>query len=302
MVAPASPALTTATYDAIARKLGSLGFNVVFGAHARESLGFLAGADGHRLADINEVFRSPSVRAIVCVRGGYGVGRILGSIDFAALRLHPKILIGCSDITALLCGVALESNLVCFHGPTGQALSEQDCPEFTVDSLLRAITSHTVSPGSIRSGLDESLLSIETINSGDASGRLIGGNLVTLISLIGTRFLPSFDDSILFLEDVGETPFRIDRYLTQLLSLGLLQNVRGFALGTFERCAYRPEEAHLKQTLRDVIIDRLGPLGKPIVLGLPFGHGHRNATIPVGVQATLSGSRGDLLIDEPAVA
>jgi muramoyltetrapeptide carboxypeptidase len=105
----------------------------------------------------------------------------------------------------------------------------------------------------------------------------------------------------LFLEDVGETPFRIDRYLTQLLSLGLLQKVRGFALGTFERCSYRPEEAHLKQTLRDVIIDRLSPLGKPIVLGLPFGHGQRNATIPVGIKATLSGSHGDLIIDEPAV-
>jgi muramoyltetrapeptide carboxypeptidase len=143
--------------------------------------------------------------------------------------------------------------------------------------------------------------SIEVINSGDASGPLIGGNLATLVSLIGTKFLPSFDDSILFLEDVGETPFRIDRYLTQFLSLGLLNRVRGFALGTFERCSYRPEEAHLKQSLRDVIIDRLGPLGKPIVMGLPFGHSQYNATLPIGVQATLSGTHGELSIDEPAV-
>jgi muramoyltetrapeptide carboxypeptidase len=302
VIAPASPALSSQTYDRIPQKLGALGYNVVFGAHARESLGFLAGADSHRLLDINDVFRSPSVRAILCVRGGYGSGRILHSIDFTALKARPKILVGCSDITALLCGVALESNVVCFHGPTAQALSEENCPTFTVQSLLKTITGHAVAPGLLSSGLGDSRSSIDVINSGDATGPLIGGNLVTLVSLIGTKFFPSFDDSILFLEDVGETPFRIDRYLTQFLSLGLLDRVRGFALGTFERCSYRPEEAHLKQSLRDVIIDRLRPLGKPIVLGLPFGHSQHNATLPIGVLATLSGSRGELIIEEPAVS
>ncbi len=302
VIAPASPAIDRGTYDAIPRKLNDLGYNVVFGAHARESLGFLAGSDNHRLLDINDVFRSPSVRAIVCVRGGYGTGRILHSIDFAGLKAHPKILVGCSDITALLCGAAIESQVVCFHGPTAQALSEDNCPVFTVQSLLKTITSYVTAPGSLLSGLNESKSSIEVINSGDATGPLVGGNLVTLISLIGTKFMPNFDDSILFLEDIGETPFRIDRYLTQFLSLGLLDRVRGFALGTFERCSYRPEEAHLKQSLRDVIIDRLSSLGKPIVLGLPFGHTHLNATLPIGVQATLSGNRGDLIIEEPAVS
>jgi muramoyltetrapeptide carboxypeptidase len=302
IIAPASPALTSETYDAIPRKLNSLGYNVVYGAHAKESLGFLAGPDHHRLLDINEVFRSPSVRAILCVRGGYGTGRILHSIDFAGLKTHPKILVGCSDITALLCGASLESHVVCFHGPTAQALSEEDCPAFTIQSLLRTITSNVTAPGSIASGLADTARSVEVINTGEATGPLVGGNLVTLVSLIGTPFMPSFDDSILCLEDVGETPFRIDRYLTQFLTLGLLDKVRGFALGTFERCSYRPEEAHLKQSLRDVIIDRLKPLGKPIVMGLPFGHARLNATLPIGVQATLSGNRGDLIIEESAVA
>ena len=274
----------------------------MFGAHAKESLGFLAGSDKHRLLDINDVFSSPSVRAILCVRGGYGTGRILHSIDFAGLKAHPKILVGCSDITALLCGATLESQVVSFHGPTAQALSEESCPVFTVQSLLKTITSHATAPGSIASGLEDAMTSVEVINSGEATGPLIGGNLVTLVSLIGTQFMPSFDDSILFLEDVGETPFRIDRYLTQFLSLGLLDKVRGFALGTFERCSYRSEEAHLKQSLRDVIIDRLGSLGKPIVMGLPFGHTHHNATLPIGVQATLSGNRAELIIEESAVA
>ncbi|MEY4701708.1 MAG: hypothetical protein RL326_1895 [Pseudomonadota bacterium] len=302
VIAPASPALAHETYDAIPRKLNALGYNVVFGAHAKESLGFLAGSDNHRLLDVNDVFRSPSVKAILCVRGGYGTGRILHSIDFAGLKSHPKILVGCSDITTLLCGAALESHVVCFHGPTAQALSEEDCPAFTVQSLLKTITDHSTAPGSIASGLKDSSTSVDVINSGEATGPLVGGNLVTLVSLLGTPFMPSFDDSILFLEDIGETPFRIDRYLTQFLSLGLLDRVRGFALGTFERCSYRPEEAHLKQSLKDVIIDRLGSLGKPIVLGLPFGHTRLNATVPIGVQATVSGNRGDLIIEEAAVS
>lgn len=302
VIAPGSPALSAETYKAIPQALQSLGFNVVFGAHAKESLGFLAGPDSHRLQDINEVFRSPSVRAVVCIRGGYGTGRILSGVDFPALTANPKIIIGCSDITALLCGVATESRVVCFHGPTAQALSDENCPDFTIQSLVRSITNPVSAGGCIRTGLNSSQISIDVIQSGEASGPLVGGNLVTLVSLIGSKFMPSFDDAILFLEDVGETPFRIDRYLTQFLSLGLLDKVRGFALGTFERCAYRPEEAHLKQSLRDVVIDRLAPLGKPIVLGLPFGHGPLNATLPIGVMATLSGSRGDLLIEEPAVS
>jgi muramoyltetrapeptide carboxypeptidase len=236
------------------------------------------------------------------VRGGYGTGRILHSVNFAGLKTHPKILVGCSDITALLCGAALEAQVVCFHGPTAQALSDENCPTFTVQSLLKTITSQATAAGSLASGVGDSQGLIEVINTGEATGPLIGGNLVTLMSLIGTKFMPSFDDSILFLEDVGETPFRIDRYLTQCLSLGLLDKVRGFALGRFERCSYRPEEAHLKQSLRDVVIDRLSPLGKPIVMGLPFGHTPLNATLPIGVQATLSGSRGDLLIEEAAVS
>jgi muramoyltetrapeptide carboxypeptidase len=121
------------------------------------------------------------------------------------------------------------------------------------------------------------------------------------MSSIGTPFFPSFDDAIVFLEDIGETPFRVDRNLTHLLNIGALDRVRGFALGVFERCAYRPEEAALKQTLRDVVIDRLAPLSKPIVLGLPFGHTAYNSTIPAGVAATLDADQADLLIEELAV-
>jgi muramoyltetrapeptide carboxypeptidase len=129
----------------------------------------------------------------------------------------------------------------------------------------------------------------------------VGGNLSIINSLIGTPFLPSLAGSILCLEDVGETPFRIDRTLTHLLNVGLFNGVKGFALGTFDKCAYKPQDAESLQSLRDVVIDRLRPLKKPIVLCLPFGHIPHNATLPLGATATLDARRGELIIEEPGV-
>jgi muramoyltetrapeptide carboxypeptidase len=129
--------------------------------------------------------------------------------------------------------------------------------------------------------------------------------LAVLCSLIGTPFFPSLANKILFFEDIGETPFRIDRNLTHLLSLGLLNSVAGFALGLFKDCAYRPpkpgETIEYRQDLKDVITERLRPLGKPIVMGLPFGHVPFNATVPLGALATLDGTKGDLIIEESSV-
>jgi muramoyltetrapeptide carboxypeptidase len=174
-------------------------------------------------------------------------------------------------------------------------------PEYTMTSLLHRLSGGDSSAGSILLGYPHAKQSVDVLYRGRATGRLIGGNLSILLSLLGTRFLPSFDGSILCLEDVNEPPFRIDRALTQLLNLGLLQSVQGFALGIFEGCAYRAEEAVRKQTLRDVILDRLKPLKKPIVMGLPFGHVPYNTTLPFGALATLDAHRGDLILEESGV-
>ncbi len=272
-----------------------------FGEHAKDTLGFLAGSDRARLADFNRGLRSKRVRAILCIRGGYGTGRIINGIDFAALQRDPKIIVGCSDLTTILSGASSQSRVISFHGPTVQSLMDSQCPAFTSKALFNQISGAKEAIGSILSDYPDAKKTVDGIGKGRTTGRLLGGNLSIILSLIGTPFLPSFDRSILCLEDVGEPPFRIDRALTQLLNLGLLQKVQGFALGIFDRCSYRPEEARHKQTLRDVILDRLRPLKKPIVMGLPFGHVPYNSTLPFGAHATLDATKGDLLFEEIGV-
>lgn len=301
IIAPGSPPKSLDIIDAATKRLSDAGFNVQVGTYAREKHGFLAGLDSQRLSDLSQALASPTIKAIFCIRGGYGSGRLIHAVPFDQLKRHPKIFVGSSDLTTLLYGCALDGDSVCFHGPTLQSLVEASCPDYTWRSFINTITGHPDAVGSILAG-DKPTKPIEVLNPGVASGHLLGGNLSTLLSILGTKFFPSFDDSIIFLEDVSEAPFRIDRYLTQLINLGAFQRVRGFALGRFEQCEYSGQDARIKQTLRDVIIDRLVPLGKPIVLGLPFGHTEYNATIPIGVQATLDANQGDLIIADSGVA
>lgn len=302
LVSPASPANSAGLSNKVVARFAQLGWTTNVAQHAEERLGFLAGTDQQRLSDINSAFGSASTQAIVCTRGGYGSGRIIKSVAFNELANRPKIFLGSSDLTTIINGCLIEAGTTALHGPTMESLFAESTPDFTWNSLLFQLTGDQRALGSICAACPKEHLRAEGIHKGRASGKLVGGNLAVLMSSIGTKFSPSFDDAIVFLEDVGETPFRIDRNLTHLLNIGALDRARGFALGVFERCAYKPEEAHLKQTLRDVIIDRLTPLGKPIVLGLPFGHTTYNSTIPVGVLATIDADQADLFIEELAVA
>jgi muramoyltetrapeptide carboxypeptidase len=302
LISPGSPAHSPDLASRVIERFAQLGFQVSVAPNANERLGFLAGTDGQRLSDINGAFSSDIFQAIVCTRGGYGSGRIIQSVNFLELNKHPKLFVGSSDLTTIINGCILEAGVTALHGPTMESLLDPSTPSFTVNSLISHITGDQQALGSICAKCPKEHLRAEGIHKGRATGKLVGGNLAVIMSTIGTPFFPSFEDAIVFFEDVGETPFRVDRNLTQLLNLGVLEKVRGFALGTFERCAYRPEEATLKQTLRDVVIDRLAPLQKPIVLGLPFGHTAYNCTIPVGVSATLDANQADLIIEELAVA
>ncbi len=302
LISPASPANSSGLSSKVTERFAQYGWSTVVAPHADKRLGFLAGSDQQRLSDINKAFSSDSAQAIVCTRGGYGCGRIIRSVAFNELTRHPKIFLGSSDLTTIINGCLLVSNLTALHGPTMESLLAEDTPEFTRNSLVYHLTGDQRALGSICAACPREHLRAEAITQGHATGRLVGGNLAVLMSSLGTGFFPSFDEAIMFLEDVGETPFRIDRNLTHLLNIGALDKVRGFALGVFERCSYKPEEVALKQSLRDIIIDRLAPLKKPIVLGLPFGHTLYNSTIPVGVSATLDAEKADLFIEELAVA
>ena len=301
VVAPASPATAPANVDLILKRIDQLGFKPRLAPHARDRHGYLAGSDRDRAADLMRVFLDPKIQAVFCVRGGYGTARLLPLLDFDALRRHPKIFVGCSDITSLLCALLKKAELLSFHGP----MLQSDClkpapPEFTRQRCWQTLM-HPVAPGSICQGYEKS--TVRVLRKGTVSGQLIGGNLSVLCASVGTPWEPVFRKRILFFEDVAEAPYRIDRMLTHLLNAGLLGQVAGIAVGVNHNCvdSKAAQSREYRQTVDDVLEERLLPLKVPVVTGLPFGHGPHNATLPLGGRATLDAVTGDLILTEAAV-
>jgi muramoyltetrapeptide carboxypeptidase len=251
---------------------------------ARE--GYLAGDDGLRLADLNAALADDSVDAIWCIRGGYGVMRILETVDYAALRRRPKPIIGYSDITALHAAVATRCEVVTFHGPTARGVLST----FSRRSLESALS------GADSCGVAENA---ETLHSGRARGRLVGGNLALLCALSGTPFAPSYDDAILVVEDVNEPVYRIDRMLTQLRLAGVLAKCRGLIFGQFTDIpSDSPEESLGSRTLEDILGEVADAFRIPCVAGAPVGHVADQWTLPLGANAELDADARALRILE----
>lgn len=301
IVAPASAPPDPENIDRSVAVLERLGFKAKLAQNVRQRLGFLAGNDRERAKDLMQMFTDRKVKAILCVRGGYGTSRLLSLLDYQAIRSNPKIFIGYSDITSLHCALLVKSDLVSFHGPMlNSDFIQKDMPHFTLEGFLRTLMKPSA-PGSICSGYRRKTVTV--LRRGVASGPLVGGNLSLLCGSLGTPYQPSFKDSVFFFEDVDEPPYRVDRMLTQLLNAGLLQQVAGIAIGINAGCKdpKAKNDREYRQTVEDVFKERLLPLKVPIVAGLPFGHIPLNATLPVGVQVTLDARKGDLLITQPAV-
>jgi len=317
VIAPASAPPDPKAVDRSVAVLESLGFKTKLARNVRKRWGFLAGTDRERASDLMQMFTARAVNAILCIRGGYGTARLLPLLDYQTIRANPKIFIGYSDITSLHCAFLRRSNLISFHGPMlNSDFIKDDFPDFTLQSFLRTLK-RPIPAGSIcgreagssvqgskhrvRSRAFNS--SVTVLRAGSASGPLIGGNLSILCASLGTPWQPSFNNKILFFEDLDEVPYRFDRMLTQLLNAGQLQNVAGIAIGINANCfdprAKKTNE--YRQTCEDVFRERLLPLKVPIIAGLPFGHVPMNATLPIGVRATLDGVKGDLIIEEAAV-
>lgn len=301
LVAPASAPPDWKKVKRGIESLESLGYRIKLGKHARQRFGFLAGDDRQRASDLMSLFADRGVRAIMCLRGGYGTARLLDRLDYGVIRHHPKIFIGYSDITSLHCAFLNEAQLVSFHGPMlNSDFAEPSMPQFTTESFLRTLGSPTAG-GDIACGYRKR--TVRTLCGGIARGRLIGGNLSLLTTTLGTRWQPEFRGRILFFEDLSEQPYRFDRMLTHLLNAGVLQQVAGIAIG-LNHDGERRERARRKeyqQSLEDVIRDRLLPLRIPLVTGLPFGHVPHNATLPIGLLAELNADAGTLSILEAAV-
>ena len=301
IVSPASAPPDPRNIDRSIAAIERLGFKPKLATNARKRWGFLAGDDRSRARDLMTMFTDRKVKAIICVRGGYGTARLLSLLDYARIRRNPKIFVGFSDITSLHCALLNKANLVSFHGPMlNSDFIKPDMPEFTRQSFLRTLMKANAS-GSFCQGYKKS--SVEILRRGVASGRLIGGNLSLLCTTIGTPYQPSFRRAILFLEDLDEVPYRFDRMLTHLLNAGLLQQVSGVAVGINANCSdpHAAKSKEYRQSLEDVLRDRLLPLRVPVVTNLPFGHVPFNGTLPFGLRATLDAVKGDLLINEPAV-
>ncbi len=306
IVAPASAPPDPANIERGIERLEELGFRTKPAPNLRKRWGFLAGSDRERAGDLMKMFGAPEVKAILCMRGGYGTGRLLSRLDYGFIRQNPKIFVGYSDITALHCALLTKAGLVSFHGPMANSdLASPQVPEFTLLGFFRTLM-NAAAPGSVCQGLKQK--TVKVVRRGVASGPLLGGNLSLLCTTLATPYQPTFRGKILLLEDVDEVPFRFDRMLTHLLNAGVLQEVAGIAVGTNSNCGERrksasraPKRQEYRQTVEDVLKERLRPLGVPVVTGLPFGHISGIATLPLGVRATLDGNKGDLAVTEAAV-
>lgn len=302
IVAPASPPRIPEMVDRALAAVERLGYRGRLGRHVRNRHGFLAGSDEERAEDLMRMFLDDEVRAIFCLRGGYGSGRLLHLLDYKCIQNHPKIFVGYSDLTALQVALATRAGLGVFHGPTlDSTFIGQDRQSFSVRRLLQTISNPE--PAGSLAGMERGG-AVRVLRGGVAQGRLMGGNLAVWCGLIGTGFLPSLEGAVFFFEEVNEAPYRIDRFLTQLVLGRHLDKVAGIAVGHCRGCepTQDQEECDYQQSLDDVLRDRLLPLGVPVIAGLPFGHASNNATLPFGCMATLDGEGGDLKIDEPAVA
>jgi muramoyltetrapeptide carboxypeptidase len=247
--------------------------------------GYLAGLDDARLSGLNGALRDPKVRAVICTRGGYGAQRIVDSLDSAALRDDPKLLVGFSDITALQLAVWRHAKLASVYAPMA-AWSAERTGAASAESLRTAIM--TAGDCVLYARPDEETSGVR-VDGRPVTGTLIGGNLCMIASTIGTPDMPSLRDAILLIEDVDEPPYKVDRMLTQLRRSGALDGIVGVAVGQFTRCS-----DNWPTTIVDVLLDRLGDLGVPVLGGLPVGHGRDQLSVPVGVPATLDVGAGTL--------
>lgn len=302
VIAPASRSAKPSLVKNGVRVLESLGFRVRCGQHLTKRHGYLAGTDEERLADLEAMFADPAVAGIVCLRGGYGSGRLLRRLDFDIVRNHPKVFVGYSDITSLHIAIYQTTGLVTFWGPMVASELGDACNAYNRDAFVRAVM-HTGPPGDIANPDDAA--PVWTITGGVAQGRLTGGTLTLLAATLGTPFEVDTDGAILFFEDVDEEPHALDRMLNQLLLAGKFDRVAGVVIGECVGCdgrEHRPAFPYGKFSAEEVFEDLIGGLGIPAIYGLCIGHGEYKATLPIGVQATLDADRGVLRIEESGVA
>ncbi|RML65575.1 Muramoyltetrapeptide carboxypeptidase [Pseudomonas syringae pv. syringae] len=253
--------------------------------HALGSYSFYSGTDEERLADLNAALADPEIRAVICTRGGYGVQRIVQQVDMDAVRRDPKLVTGFSDITALHGALWNHARLATIHGPVASQLERGG---LFVSGMRHVLMSSE--PVLLKADPASPTARVRT--GGSAQGLLLGGNLCILDTSVGTPFMPDLSGAILLIEEVNEPAYRVDRMLTHLGNCGILASLAGIAVGEFTPAA------NTGRTISpaDVLLERLGSLGIPVLGGLPVGHGDLNQAVPLGTQAILDADAGTLLV------
>jgi muramoyltetrapeptide carboxypeptidase len=294
LISPASRLPKKNQYGEIIDQVKELGFQVKVGPNAKSRYGYLAGSDKQRAEDINTMFADDSVDAIMPFRGGWGSNRILDLIDYELIRENPKILVGFSDITSLLMAIYAKVGLVTFHGPVGKS----EWTDYTTQHFRNILGGQQ--PDSLEipeNDLCKDCSELYVISPGKTTGKLLGGNLSVLAAMMGSEYLPNWENSILFLEDVGEDIYRIDRMLTQLKLNGVLDQISGFFFG---QCVNCERSNPYSLTLEQVFDDHIKPLGIPAFSGAMFGHTENMLTLPVGIKAQINAQKGTVSLAESA--
>lgn len=300
IVSPAAAIFESEPYEIAVESMEALGLKVKLGEHVKKRYGHLAGTDLERAQELNMMFRDPEVDGIICLRGGSGAARILNLIDYNAIRNNPKVFIGYSDITALHLAIFKKTGLVTFHGPMATSTWNNFAVNYLEKLIFEADAVQYINPKDKGGLLTQTKDRTRTITPGIATGVLLGGNLSVLTGIMGTPYFPTdWKNKILYLEDVGEKIYAVDRMMSQLELGGVLREISGFIFGKCTECD--PGSGFGSLTMEEVLDHYIKPLGIPAYTGAMIGHISDNVTIPNGMTAEMNATEGIFKLLKPAV-
>lgn len=300
LISPANATFEREPLDTAVEALQALGFRVKLGQHVRARHGHLGGTDAQRAADLNAMFADPGVQGVIALTGGSGGTRMLPLVDYAQIRRTPKFFGGFSDLTALVNAIHQQTGLITFHSPVAGSEWNAFSVEHFKALVMRAEGPLLRNPQrELGDNVVQTQWRTQTLRGGKARGPLIGGNLTVLTAMAGSPYWPKFQGAILFLEDINEYIYRVDRMLSTLRLTGALNQVAGVVLGQFTNC--NPGEGYGTLTLDEVFDEYLLPLKVPVYRGAMIGHIKRKFTVPVGTLAEVDADAGTLQLLHPSV-
>ncbi|MBM6821911.1 LD-carboxypeptidase [Fusobacterium mortiferum] len=293
IIAPAS----CTTYEKVLeakKNIEDMGYQVILGECTKKQWYSYAGTDEERAEEINSFFADKNIDAIICMRGGYGSNRLIEFLDFEVIKRNPKIFVGYSDITTLHIALNEKANLITFHGPMAVSNFTGNYNRDTYENFIE-ILSNSRDKQSIKNITKE----LKVLNEGRAKGKLVGGNLATLIATLGTEYDLDYNGKILFLEDVGEKTYKIDRFLNQLKKHGVFEKIEGLVLGDFKNCI---QDSEKDMTLLEVFQNYFKELKKPVIYNFESGHSEPMLTLPLGAICEIDTYNKEIKVLEKVVS